>query len=215
MGTRRGRKDAYHHGDLRRALIAAALEAIAESGPEKFSLREAARRAGVSAGAPYRHFKDRDELIAAVAAECAERLGAAVDAATSAAGSDPLAIYRASGVAYVRFAVENPAHFRVMSHPGVAARTPPATRRHIAGWDADMRALLIEAQRTGKLISIDLDDLTLAARSLTHGLASLIVDGAEGLRGLDADRAARLALNVTGILGLGLLPRKSVGRAGR
>ena len=73
----------YHHGNLKEALLAAAVEAIAESGPRGFTLREAARRAGVSHNAPYRHFRDRDDLLAAVAADGFDRLG---EAMTRAAG---------------------------------------------------------------------------------------------------------------------------------
>ena len=75
------RKRAYHHGNLRAALVEAALHAIAEHGPDGFTLRDVARRAGVSPAAPYRHFQDKDGLFAAVVAECADRLGQMVTAA--------------------------------------------------------------------------------------------------------------------------------------
>src|SRR5678815_5715575 len=94
-------KRGYHHGNLRAALIKATLRAIAEDGPEGFTLRDVARRAGVSPAAPYRHFRDKDELLAAVAGECAERLGAAVDAAVAQASADALDQFRHVGIAYV------------------------------------------------------------------------------------------------------------------
>ncbi|HTJ42120.1 MAG TPA: helix-turn-helix domain-containing protein, partial [Kofleriaceae bacterium] len=119
------KRTTYHHGDLRNALIAAALQLIAEKGVEGFTLRDAAKKAGVSVAAPYRHFTDRDDLLAAVAADCMQRLGDAMDRALEAAGDvDPLSAFRATGIAYVRFAVEHPAHFRVMYLPQVMARMP-------------------------------------------------------------------------------------------
>src|SRR5262245_53999387 len=88
----------YHHGNLQRALIDAALAALAEEGPEKLSLRDVARRAGVSPAAPYRHFPDKDALIAAVAAECASRMGEVMDSAVARAGDDPVDRFRATGI---------------------------------------------------------------------------------------------------------------------
>ncbi|MDT9692119.1 TetR/AcrR family transcriptional regulator [Streptomyces sp. P9(2023)] len=104
MTTRR----TYHHGDLRQAVLGAALDVIATDGPSALSLRDLARRAGVSHAAPAHHFKDRAGLLTAVAAEgfglLAEALGEAAD-------------LRDAGVRYVRFATEHPAHFQVMFRP--------------------------------------------------------------------------------------------------
>lgn len=200
----------YHHGDLRNALIAASLEAIADDGVEAFTMRDAARRAGVSPGAPYRHFGDRDDLLAAVAADCAERLGAAMDAAAATASpGDVLAVFRASGVAYVRFAVAHPAHFRVMNLPAVAARMPPHARAGIEDWRTNARAGLLAAQQAGVIGSEPVDSILLAANCMVHGLAHLIVDGHAPFAGIDADQAAALADAVTGVFGVGLLPRVS------
>jgi AcrR family transcriptional regulator len=200
-------RKAYHHGNLRRALIDAALDAIAEHGPERFTLRDAARRAGVSSGAPYKHFPDKDSLLAAVAAECSERLGAAMNAAVAAAADDPVDQFRATGIAYVRFAVEHPAHFRVMNVPGVAERLPEPLRTEVDAWKARQRAALAAAQRTGALSDAQLDDILLAAHCLVHGLAHLIVDGHPGFTHLSPSRASTLAHRITGIFGEGLLPR--------
>src|SRR5579871_2133171 len=102
----------YHHGNLKQALLGAALELIAETGPRGFTLREAARRAGVSHNAPYRHFRDRDELLAAVATEGFDRLTKAM--AGAARKVRPLDRLRRSGIAYVDFALRWPQHFAVM-----------------------------------------------------------------------------------------------------
>ncbi|MPY54567.1 TetR/AcrR family transcriptional regulator [Streptomyces acidicola] len=101
-------KAPYHHGDLRRAILRVALDVIAVDGPSALSLRDLARRAGVSHAAPAHHFKDRTGLLTAIAAEGFELLAAAIREATD---------LRDGGVRYVRFAREHPAHFQVMFTP--------------------------------------------------------------------------------------------------
>src|SRR5262249_41240681 len=96
----------YHHGDLRRVLVDAALKLAEEGGPEAVSVREAARRAGVSAGAPFRHFASRDALMTAVAEEAQRRFRAEIDAALAAVPvGDPLRQFRNFGLAYLRWAM--------------------------------------------------------------------------------------------------------------
>src|SRR5690242_7965528 len=101
----------YHHGDLRRVLIEAALHLAAEGGAAQVSVREAARRAGVSPGAPFRHFPSREALLTAVAEEAQRRFRAEIAAALTAAPDAPLAQFRGIGLAYLRWAMKNPAHF--------------------------------------------------------------------------------------------------------
>src|SRR5689334_25241030 len=98
----------YHHGDLRRAILSAALDVIATDGPTALSLRDLARRAGVSHAAPAHHFKDKAGLLTAIAIDGYERLAVALEA-----GSSLLEL----GAAYVRFALDHPAHFEVMFSP--------------------------------------------------------------------------------------------------
>ena len=112
------KKQRYHHGDLRPALIAAATTLVEENGVGAVSLREAARRVGVSAPAIYRHFANKDSLLAAVAAEGFRDLGAAL-AAASRSERDPLS---AMGMAYVRFALSRRGVFRLMFGPELAKR---------------------------------------------------------------------------------------------
>lgn len=199
-------KRAYHHGNLRDALIQATLRAIAEDGPEGFTLRDVARRAGVSPAAPYRHFRDKDELLAAVAAECAEQLGQMVAAAVAEAPpDDPLAQFRQVGIANVEFAVAHPEHFRALNLPGIASHLPEEQQQRLSAWhDAERRALAA-AQEAGAIAKIPLDDLVLAAASLVHGLGHLIVEGQLGE--VSPARARELAIAVTGVFGVGLLPR--------
>jgi AcrR family transcriptional regulator len=186
----------YHHGDLRRALLDAALDAIARGGLEAVNLRDLARRLGVSPAAPYRHFPDRDALLVALTGEIAR--------AQAAAPPDALSQYRAVGIAQVLFAVEHPAQFRAMFHPGVADRVVSGDLAE--GHDA-LRAALTEAQRAGQLASLPVDDMMLAASSLTYGLARRIVDGDPAFAGLTRARAEQLAIAVTEVLGCGLAPR--------
>src|SRR5262245_42615036 len=103
----------YHHGHLRETLLAAAIRLIAEVGPTAFTLREVARRAGVSHNAPYRHFRDRDDLIAAVAAQGYHELTQAMVEAAGSKG-DALERLKSAGLGYVSFALRRPEHFTVM-----------------------------------------------------------------------------------------------------
>src|SRR5208283_6146894 len=107
------KRRSYHHGNLKQALLEASLDLIRKAGPGAFTLREVARRAGVSHNAPYRHFRDKEELLAALAAEGFDRLTAAMTkAAESASGA--LDRFRMSGRGYVEFALRHPQHFAVM-----------------------------------------------------------------------------------------------------
>lgn len=190
-------RTAYHHGNLKPALIAAALKEIAKEGPDGFSLRGVARRAGVSAPAVYRHFEDKEALLAAVADECSERATATIAEATRRAPADPLSQFRAIGIAMVQFAAANPEHFRAMTMPGLAAR-----------WyepGPEDRAKILEAQRAGQFAKLPIDDILLAANALVSGLAHMIVQGQLGK--VDDARATELAIAATGVLGIGLVPR--------
>jgi AcrR family transcriptional regulator len=199
------RRAAYHHGNLRPALIAATLRAIADDGPDGFTLRDVARRAGVSPAAPYRHFADKDELLAAVASDCTGRLGAAVAEARARAHAHPLAQFRATGIAYIQFAAAHPEHFRAMTTPGLEARLPPEDRARLDEVKAAQRAELAAAQAAGHIAAIPLDELLLAANALVHGLAHLIVEGQLGP--VDAVRATELAIAATRAIGVGFIPR--------
>jgi AcrR family transcriptional regulator len=111
MAAKRTETRRYHHGNLRRVLLDAALEEIAERGPLAFSMRELARRAGVSHAAPAHHFGDKTGLLTAIAAEGYELLGTALRAAHAEGG------FLEIGLAYLRFSIEHPAHFEVMFRP--------------------------------------------------------------------------------------------------
>ena len=165
------RRDRYHHGDLRQALIDAAAAEIAEHGPSAISLRAIARRAGVSHAAPAHHFGDRAGLLSAVAAEGFRRMNEhMLDAAS---GSDePL---MAIGRAYVDFARTNPGEFAVMFRPELLGPDPELDANGAAA-----RQRLAEAiAATPGAVGDGEDPAVTAARlwSLVHGLATLIITG--------------------------------------
>lgn len=199
-------KRQYHHGNLREALLKAGIRAIAEDGPDGFSLRDVAKRAGVTPPAVYRHFPDKDALLAAIAAECSQRLAATVSESLVAAKGGSLDRFRQIGIAYVQFAAANPEHFRAMTVPGLLQRLPRAERDEMDTWVQAQRRDLEAGKAAGEIGDIDVDELLLTANSLVHGLAHSIVEGRLGH--VDAKRARELATAVTGVLGVGLLPRR-------
>jgi AcrR family transcriptional regulator len=166
----------YHHGDLRRALVDAALELVKEQGPAGITLREAARRAGVTHAAPYRHFADKEALLAAVAEEGFERLRDTVEGAI--AGVEPKNGVEAIGISYVRFARENPSQFRVMfgSQVGDKRRYPSLVQADQAVFDLLSRTIAA-AQLTGDIGMGDPARMGMVAWSMLHGVAALVVDG--------------------------------------
>ncbi len=171
-------KGQYHHGDLRRALLDAALDLLRRG--EDVGLREVARRAGVSHTAPYRHFTDKNALLAAVAEEGFLALTASLRAADAKAGRDPLDRYYAATTAYVRFAVDHPAHYRVMfgAHaPDVYESVTPSLLA--AGQEAFgvLISMIEEMQRAGLIRPGNPLEIAVALWSLEHGLAMLELDG--------------------------------------
>jgi AcrR family transcriptional regulator len=122
-------RDTYHHGHLRQALIDAALRLIAERGPAGFTFAEAARAAGVSAAAPYRHFRDRTALLAEIARLGFERFAAELEAAWADGRPDPVAAIEKCGMAYLRFARREPAVYAAMFESGLPLEDDPDLRR--------------------------------------------------------------------------------------
>ena len=176
----------YHHGDLRRTLLAAAAEAIAESGPAALSLRDLARRTGVSHAAPAHHFGDKAGLLTALAAEGFDRLADELERSRADGGG-----VLDSGVAYVRFAVAHRAHFAVMFQPDLLNTDDPelsvAEDRASAAL-RDAVATVSEAERGGA----DPRIAGLSAWSIVHGFATLWLSGALPRDvGDDAEEAAR------------------------
>lgn len=197
----------YHHRDLRNALVAAALDALPEVGAVGLSLRDVARRAGVSPGAPYHHFPDKDALLAAVAGECARHLLDALEAAVAEAGEDQRRRFQLTAVSFIRFAVVHPAHFRAIELPDMLTRMPQDVRRRFDAFYAEEGRRMREAQRQGIIAPLPFDRLILAATSLVRGLAHMIISGATEAQPDDVEHAVRLARDVTAVFGAGVLPR--------
>lgn len=190
-------KASYHHGDLRRALVEAALESIEEGGVSALSLREVARRAGVSQTAPYHHFADRAALVTAVAVDGYAILAAALQKACDDAGPDPIAKLEATGRAYIRFSYEHRGYFGVMFRPELVG-PDENPELHACGENAMaiLVSVLVECQNAGKAPPGDPMQLALVAWSAVHGLAALWNDGPlskmQDKFPLDRDAAAAL-----------------------
>lgn len=156
---------AYHHGDLRKALLDAASALLAEVGVAAISLREVARRAGVSHNAPYRHFADRDAVLAALALEGFEVLVRRIEAL-------PVADLGRRGECYVAYALEFPGHFALMFGPQLDRAAHPelqqVARQLFAQLEASVRALRPDES---------VQTASLAAWSLVHGLSQLLLNG--------------------------------------
>jgi AcrR family transcriptional regulator len=119
----------YHHGNLKEALMRAALDLIAEKGPAGFTFAEAARSAGVSPAAPYRHFRDRDELLASVALQGFGQFEAALAQAWDGGRPDPFTAFERLGRAYLAFARTKPAYYSAMFEAGIPLDTNPELRQ--------------------------------------------------------------------------------------
>lgn len=182
--VRRATPQPYHHGDLRRALIDTALELVTEEQDWAFSLREVARRAGVSHQAPYNHFPEKQDLLAAVAIVGFERLRDGMLRAM--AGIDaPEALIAVIGRTYVRLGLENPALYRLMFGPAIADVGPGDRPTVVRLAGAQARAVLEEVIERGARSGVfavppeSQKDQILAAHvfwSAVHGLTTLAID---------------------------------------
>ena len=191
----------YHHGDLRRALIDAALQLAEEGGAEAVSVREAARRAGVSPGAPFRHFPSRVALMTAVAEEAQRRFRTEIDTALSEApAGDPLARFRCLGLAYLRWSMRSPAHFEIISSGRYFDHDQAARlSRDNAELIAMTERTLADAFAKGQLRTADLKRVQIAGRALVYGFARMNIDGhfpRWGIAEADAGRTAEAILDV-------------------
>jgi AcrR family transcriptional regulator len=171
------KRRSYHHGNLRQALVEAAIDLVRTEGVAGLTLRAAARRAGVSQAAPYRHFTHKDALLATVAEEGFRAMVAAMGEALAAAGDEPLARFRALGQAYVGFAQSHGSHLRVMFGREVADRAAYPGLQEAAG--AAFRFLvdaIADCQRAGLVREGDPEELAVSAWSMVHGFSALLAD---------------------------------------
>jgi AcrR family transcriptional regulator len=166
----------YHHGDLKRALTTAALQLVQEKGPKGFTLREVARRAGVSAAAPYRHFADKTQLLAAAAAQGFVQLHETLDA-TAATAADLSEQVIAMGTAYVRWAVTHPDYYQVMFCSELDNTESPEVVA--AGERAfnDLLDTIVRCQSAALLPAGNPRDIAGPVWSLLHGVSTLTIGG--------------------------------------
>ncbi|HEX5420382.1 MAG TPA: TetR/AcrR family transcriptional regulator [Gammaproteobacteria bacterium] len=175
----------YHHGNLREALLRAALELIAEKGPAGFTFADAARSAGVSSAAPYRHFRDRDDLLAQVARRGFEAFAAALERAWNEGRPEPLAAFERLGRAYLAFARDEPAYYAAMFEAGIPVDSDPELRRAADEASGVLRSaaeavcaqLPPEARPPAGMMSLHI-------WALSHGIASLFARPDAGRRKL-------------------------------
>jgi AcrR family transcriptional regulator len=182
---RGGEQRGYHHGNLKEALVRAALELIAQKGPAGFTFAEAARWAGVSPAAPYRHFRDRDELLSDVARRGFEQFTAALSRAWDDGKPDLFTAFERLGKAYLNFAKREPAYYSAMFEAGVPLDADPQLR------EAGERAFAVLRGAAEKLVAL----MPAAGRppalmvalhiwAMTHGIASLFSRGDAARRAL-------------------------------
>lgn len=197
----------YHHGNLREALALAALRLIEEKGPLGFTMAEAARSAGVSPAAPYRHFRNREELIEEVALQGFEIFAERLERAFNDGLPSPLAAFSAAGRAYLDFAHSQPGHYVAMFESGVAvAGNPP-----LAHASARAMAVLVRAaeQLTAHLPPGRRPPATMVANhiwAMSHGVVELFARGSRGGRApYSADEMLETGTGIY-LRGLGVIP---------
>jgi AcrR family transcriptional regulator len=197
----RKRPKTYHHGDLREALIGAAVGLLEEKGLASFTLRECARRAGVSHAAPAHHFATAADLLAEIAARGFERFVAALGQAAEAAGASPEARLAAMGQAYVAFALANPAVYGLMFRLGAGSlQSPHLKMAASAAWQqlCDGVSAALGPERQDEVIA-----KAAAVWALVHGTATLMLDRKlPPGTGHAMDPAALILQSLSGLLGV-------------
>ena len=166
----------YHHGDLRAALLSAARAIVEEQGAEAFTLREAARRAGVSHGAPAHHFGDKTGLLTALAVQTLRERVEQADSARLAAGPDPLHQLKACGMAHIDFLISHPRLEGLYWRNNLVNRADPALQEVLQRMTADLIESMSAA--TGKALAPDKEanPSTLLAISVVHGFAQIVTE---------------------------------------
>ena len=210
---KRGGPRGYHHGNLKEALVRAALELIAEKGPAGFTFADAARWAGVSPAAPYRHFRDRDALLASVALQGFERFAAMLTTAWNDGKPDVLTAFDNLGKAYLAFARSEPAYYSAMFEAGVPLDVDPNLR------EAGERAFAVLRGAAEKLVALlpakgrpPAMMVALHVWSMSHGIASLFGRGDAARRTLPMPPEDLLEAAVLVYLrGLGVTPPAAPG----
>ncbi|MDQ2065465.1 TetR/AcrR family transcriptional regulator [Xinfangfangia sp. CPCC 101601] len=199
-------KRGYHHGNLRQALVEAALALIAEKGPQGFTLSEAAKTAEVTPAAVYRHFAGRDDLLAEVARQGFDIFAALMEYAWAEGQPSPIAAFEATGRAYLAFARRYPGHYQAMFESGLQ----PADHRDLAAVAAKARDVMDRAAQaiTATLPETHRPPATMISahiRALSHGVVELYLRGNGGGAPFPPEDLLESATGIY-LRGLGLLP---------
>lgn len=179
QGRDQGRERGYHHGNLREALLEAALDLIRQKGSSGFTFADAARMAGVSPAAPYRHFRDRDELLSSIAQRGFEQFEAALSEAWDDGRPDTLTAFERVGRAYLNFARENPAYYSAMFESGIPVDMNPVLA---AAGERAFAVIRAAAERLAALAPPGVPRppammMALHIWAMSHGVASLFARG--------------------------------------
>jgi AcrR family transcriptional regulator len=203
----------YHHGDLRRALLDAALALAAERGAAGVTLREAARIAGVSQTAPYRHFADKQAMLAAVAEEGFHLFDEEIRHALATAAPDPTTQLVCLGVAYVRFALDHAAHFRLMFGHGSPPKSASPGLQAAARRAFQLFFGTVERCAARRPHEVVVKEISFRLWALAHGIATLALEK-QILFDVDAETLARTTRNaMTDLLAISAAPRSRRTRA--
>lgn len=188
------KKSTYHHGNLREALILASMEIVAREGVDRLTMAQAAKSVGVSSGAPYRHFQNREELLREVSAAVSSRLNRNLAEASQSAPT-PADAFLEAGIAFVAWAAKNPRWFQILMDPEYTDFNAEHGEEGESFW-----RVLSERFNSGALQENDPLLGELAGRSLAYGLGSLFASGVFEQLGIGSDDAPELARRVLAAL---------------
>jgi AcrR family transcriptional regulator len=196
------KRERYHHGDLRRSLVQAGRQVLAERGVDALTLREVARQAKVSQAAPYHHFANKADLVSAITEQGFEDFARALRAGAETAGGGALQRLAGMGLAYVRFAVANPELFRLLFRPALrggrreGAAAEAMERAGAAAYQVFLDAVTAAVEEGSVQGSVE--DVAVAALSAVHGLSTLLVDGPVDLSQRSPNTLARVVVSALG-----------------
>ncbi len=170
----------YHHGDLKTQLIREGLKLLDAEGYQGFTLRKVARMCGVSQTAPYRHFKNKDDLIGAITNHALDAFGSRLRAAVETHPEDPMAQLTEMGVAYVRFFAENPEYLRLLFLSDINLRMrftkDESCHEHTQSFSV-LYDTIVGLKEAYPSISMTQDELVLYSWGMVHGISTLIAAG--------------------------------------
>jgi len=209
---RPARRD-YHHGNLKNVLIDAAISQIATHGARDLSLRELARSIGVSHASTYRHFPNKESVLATIAEQGFEELTRAMEAAARPHAGDPLEMLQATGVAYVDFGVSYPHHLQIMFGDAITRHEdyPTLVEASTKAYEV-LVSVVREGQQAGRMVAQDERLVALTAWAQVHGLAVLIASGQIRSEGAERIEHQSVAASVIALLRDGLSVKAMVGK---